>query len=415
MDGQAEMVPPQISIGGEPIVGDWGGADPFAPSFRDDPYPVLNPLRENDPVNFTPVGTWRISRYGDIESILRHAKTSMTMSDGSSPNFDPLDKRGSFVDFMLNKDGRDHFRLRKLALKALNMETIRRMEESVEVAAEDAMNTAIEEGGMEVIASLARNIPSTMICKIMGVPDVDREKFIAWTAARTNAFFGKFLPEEVQIFCRSAGEEMADYFEHLVSKRRADPQEDLISQFIGADVDGEKLTDDEVVVQAIGIITAGFETTIGLIGNGVRGLVEHPRQLALLRGDPDLTEPAVREALRYDTPVLFNWRVLEEPFEVGGRLLPADSVLWLMLGAGNRDPRRFENPDTLNIERKDGGHLSFGGGAHVCLGNNLARMEAKHAFRKFSDKTAGLNIEAKPVVWSSSFFRVMDEYQISFS
>ena len=415
MDGQAELAPPQIKIENEMIVGDWGGADPFAPNFRDNPYPVLNLLRENDPVNFTPVGTWRISCYDDIESVLRHAKTSMTMSDGSAPNFDPLDKRGSFLDFMLNKDGRDHFRLRKLALKALTANTVRRMEESVEVAAEDAVNAAIKRGGMEVIDSLARNIPSTMICKIMGVPDEDREKFIAWTAARTNAFFGKFLPEDVQMFCRNAGEEMADYFDDLVAKRRADPQEDLISQFIAADVDGEKLTDDEIVVQAIGIITAGFETTIGLIGNGVRGLVEHPHQLALLRDNPDLTEAAVKEALRYDPPVLFNWRVLEEPFKIGGRLLPADSVLWLMLGSANRDPKRFEDPDTFNIERKDGGHISFGGGPHVCLGNNLARMEARHAFRKFADKTAGLKIEAKPVVWSPSFFRVMDEYEISFS
>lgn len=406
---------PTIRIGEEVIEGSWGGADPFAANFRDDPYAVLNPLRENDPVNFTPVGTWRISRFADIEEVLRSARTSMTLSDGSSPNFDPLDRRGSFLDFMLNKDGEDHFRLRKLAMKALTAKTVKAMEVSVIETAEAAVDQALREGGMEVIDCLARRVPSIMICRIMGVPDTDREKFIGWTAARTNAFFGRFLPPEVQAFCRNAGEEMADYFDDLVAKRRADPQEDLISQFIAADVDGQKLTDAEIVVQAIGLITAGFETTIGLIGNGVRGLVEHPDQLERLRANEDLTEGAVREALRFDPPVLFNWRVLEEPYELSGRLLPKDAVLWLMLGSANRDPRRFERPDVFDIERKDGGHASFGGGPHVCLGNNLARMEARHAFRILADRTKGLKITSEPVVWSPSFFRVMDEYRIAFS
>lgn len=413
-----DMATPQsasIELEGKKIVGHWAGADPFASGFREDPYAVLNPLRESDPVNFTPVGTWRISRFADIENVLRSGPTSMTLPDGSSPNFNPLDTRGSFRGFMLNKDGVDHSRLRKLAQKALTAKTIRRMEASVVESAESAMDEAIHSGGMEVIDSLARAIPSSMICKIMGVPDEDREKFIGWTAARTNAFFGRFLPEDVQLFCKNAGEEMADYFDDLVARRRVDLQDDLISQFIAADVDGEQLTDEEIVIQAIGLITAGFETTIGLIGNGVRALVEHPQQLEMLRNDENLLKPAVKEALRYDTPVLFNWRILEQSFEVGGRVLPAHSVLWLMLGSGNHDPKRFADPDVFDIGRTDGGHLSFGGGPHVCLGNNLALMEARHAFRIFAEKTRGLNIEAGQIVWSPSFFRVMDEYRLSFS
>ena len=404
----------EIELEGTRIIGDWAGADPFAPGFRDDPYPSLNALRQRDPVNFTPVGTWRICRFDDLNAVFRKAKTSMTASDGSAPNFDPLDKRGSFLEFMLNKDGAEHFRLRRLAMKSLGPKTSRRMEGAVEEAVDLAIGRALDEGGMEAIGALARFVPSSMICRIMGVPDADKDMFIEWTAARTNAFFGRFLPPEVQQRTRDAGHAMADYFDELVRERRKSPKEDLVSELILAEEDGEKLTDDEIVVQAIGLIIAGFETTIGLIGNGLRSLVEHPDQLAKLRADPSLIDNAVDECLRYDTPILFNWRVLEEPYEVGGQVLPKDAVLWMMLACGNRDPQRFENPDRFDITRGDGGHVSFGGGVHVCLGNTLAKMEARHALRAFATRTDGLRIEAEPPEWSHSFFRVMERYSLNF-
>lgn len=394
--------------------GDWCGADPFEEGFRDDPYPALRGLRERDPVNLTPVGTWRISRYDDVAKIFRQAKTSMTLSNGESPNFDPLDKRGSFLEFMLNKDDPEHLGLRRLAMLTLNPKTARLMEDEVKLTVKDAMDAALARGGMDVVPHMAHNVPSRMVCKIMGIPECDREKFNEWTAARTNAFFAKFLPPDVQQRTRDAGEAMADYFEALLPERRKHLGDDLISTMIRANDEADRLSDDALVIQAIGIIIAGYETTIGLIGNGMRALIDHPEQMDKLRERPELIDNAVNECLRYDTPILFNWRVLTEPFEISGKTLPADAVIWQMLGAANRDPARFENPDRFDIERRDVAHQSFGGGVHHCIGNSLARMEARHAFGEFVQRTKGLRIEKGSLEWSHSFFRVMASLPISF-
>jgi cytochrome P450 len=253
-----------------------------------------------------------------------------------------------------------------------------------------------------------------MVCKIMGIPEADREKFNEWTAARTNAFFAKFLPPEVQQRTRDAGNAMADYFEALLPERRKNLGDDLISTMIKANDAADQLSDDALIIQAIGIIIAGYETTIGLIGNGMRALMDHEDQMNKLRARPDLINNAVNEILRFDTPILFNWRVLQEPCELGGKTLPADAVIWQMLACANRDPARFENPDVFDIERKDVAHQSFGGGVHFCIGNQLARMEARHAFLEFATRTQGLRIEQGKLEWSHSFFRVMASLPISF-
>lgn len=396
-------------------VGDWCGADPFEASFRDDPYPALRGLRERDPVNLTPVGTWRISRYDDLARIFREANTSMTLLNGESPNFDPLDKRGSFLEFMLNKDDPEHQRLRRLATLSLNPKTTRLMEDEVKLTVKNSMDEALARGGMDIIPDMAHNVPSRMVCKIMGIPECDREKFNGWTAAKTNAFFAKFLPPDIQQRTREAGHAMADYFEALLNERRQNLGDDLISAMIRANDSADRLSDDLLVIQAIGIIIAGYETTIGLIGNGMRALIEHPAQLQKLRERPELIDNAVNECLRYDTPILFNWRVLKEPFEVGGKTLPADAVIWLMLAAANRDPARFENPDVFDVERKNVAHMAFGGGIHHCLGNSLARMEVRHALLEFAQRTEGLRIELGTLEWSQSFFRVMASLPITFS
>lgn len=394
--------------------GDWCGADPFDPGFRDDPYPGLKRLRENDPVNLTPVGTWRISRYEDVAGVFREADTGMTLSNGESPNFDPLDKRGSFLEFMLNKDGADHVRLRRLAMLTLNSRTARTMEDEVRLTVAEEMDAALARGGMDVIANMAHTVPSRMVCRIMGIPESDRGMFNDWTAARTNAFFAKFLPPDVQKRTRDAGEALADYFEALVPERRRNLGDDLISAMIRANDSSDRLGDDVLVIQAIGIIVAGYETTIGLIGNGIRALMDHPEQLEKLASRPDLVDNAVNECLRYDTPILFNWRVLKAPYDVGGKTLPAESVIWQMLGAANRDPARFVDPDRFDIEREDAAHVSFGGGVHHCIGNALARMEARHALGEFARRTRGLRLEQGSIEWSQSFFRVMASLPVSF-
>ena len=396
-------------------VGDWVGADFFDPNFRDDPYPKLAHLRENDPVNLTPVGTWRISRYEDVKAIFNEAPTSMTDKNGDSPNFDPLDTKGSFLEFVLNKDGDAHRRLRMLVQKSFGQKTVRLMEEEVEKTVAAAFDKALSDGGIDVVPALAHEVPSRMICQIMGVPMQDRQIFNEWTAARTNAFFAKFLPPDVQERTRNAGAAMEDYFRALIAERKKDLGDDLLSSMIMASEGGDKFTDDELIIQAIGVIVAGYETTIGLLGNGTRAFVEHPDQLTKLRDNPELVSNATDECLRYDTPILFNWRVLEHPYELAGVTLPADAVIWQLLAAANRDPARFADPDQFDIEREDLAHQSFGGGPHFCLGNQLAKMEARYVFNEMAQRTKGLTINAGDIEWSHSFFRVMASYPLEFN
>ncbi|MEE4145223.1 MAG: cytochrome P450 [Halieaceae bacterium] len=393
----------------------WAGADPFDASFKDDPYAVLNPLREQHRVNLTPVGTYRVTRYDDLKSIFKHARTSMTLANGESPNFHPADERGSFRDFLLNLDDPKHIRLRKLVFKSFNNRTVKRFEIEAKDIADNTMQRALAAGGMDLIADLAHLLPSQIVCRIMGVPEADRELFTRWTAARTNAFFARFLPDEIVQSLVDAGNEMADYFDDLVRERRKHLRDDLLSELIRAEEDGDRLLDGEIVVQAIGVIVAGFETTIGLIGNGARALIEHPAQMALLRNQPDLLNNCIEECLRYDTPVLFNWRVLVEPYRVGEVVIPEDAVIWQMLACGNRDPRQFDKPDEFRIDRENVAHQSFGGGSHFCLGNQLAKVEARHALGTFARETRHLAIVPGQPTWSDSFFRVLGSFPVTFN
>lgn len=393
---------------------DWAGANPLSPAYRDDPYPMLHALRARDPVNQTPLGPWRLTRHADIVRLLKEGPVAMTLADGTSPNFDPEDRRGSFREFMLNRDGPPHARLRKLVFKAFTRRAVEQMRDEIQAATDAALDAALARGGMEVIEELALYVPARMICRVMGIPDEDRSRFTAWTQARTSAFFARLVPPDVVLKVREAGAALADYFEDLVRRRRENLGDDLLSQLILATEDGDRLTEDELVVQAIGLLTAGFETTIGLIGNGLRALLEHPDQLALLHREPDRIDEAVEECLRYDAPVLMIWRVLTEDWEIGGRRLPRDSVIWPVLAAANRDPERFPDPDRFDITRADKDHVAFGGGHHFCLGHMLARMEARIAIGSFAARVRRARIRYDELAWSASFFRVLGRMPVVF-
>jgi cytochrome P450 len=391
----------------------WAGANPLSDAYRDDPYPFLHRLREREPVNRTPLGTWRLTRYADVATLLKDAPLRMTLSDGTSPNFDPEDKRGSFREFMLNRDGVEHARLRRLVAKAFTRRAVEQMRAEIQSATDEALDRALAHGRIELIRELALYVPARMICRVMGVPDGDRDLFTAWTQARTNAFFARMLPEDVVLAVRAAGEALADYFEGLVARRRESLGDDLLSQLILASEGEDRLSHEELIVHAIGLLTAGFETTIGLIGNGIRALLEHPDQLALLHAQPERIDAVVEECLRYDAPVLMIWRVLAADWEVGGVRLPADTVLWPVIGAANRDPARFPDPDRFDVARADTAHLSFGGGAHFCLGHQLARLEARIAIGTFFARVRRARIDYDELAWSASFFRVLGRMPVT--
>jgi cytochrome P450 len=267
---------------------------------------------------------------------------------------------------------------------------------------------------MDVIADLALPVPSTLICEMMGVPTADRHRFTEWTAQATHLLAFMLAPPEVLEQGIAAGAALRDYFESLIAERRRSLTDDILSDLIRAEEAGDRLSTPELISQSIGLLIAGFETTIGLIGNGVLALIRHPDQLALLQADPKLIGGAVEECLRYDGPIALTPRFLHAEAVFGGKVIPKDAQVWAMLFAANRDPARFPDPDRFDITRSDSPHLAFGGGVHFCLGAHLARMEAQVAIGTLTRRLRNLALASDELEWGRSLFRVLGRLPIRF-
>lgn len=388
----------------------WLGANPLDPAFRDDPYPALKQLRELQPVHRAPFGIWRLTRYADIERLLREVRAGVRRSDGTRPGEESTD--GS--EFMLRQDPPDHTRLRKLVSKAFTPRAIERWRPRAEAIVEELLDRVEANGEMDVIADLALPLPSALICEMLGVPVEDRATFTVWTADATHGLAAQMSPPDVVERAASAAEQLGEYFEDLIQSRRRELGEDLISDLIRAEEAGDRLSRNELLSQSIGLLIAGFETTIGLIGNGVRALILHPHELEKLRHDPGLIESAVEECLRYDGPIPLTVRILHEDAEFAGVQIPKDAQVFAMLAAANRDPEVFPDPDRFDIERRDNRHMAFGGGAHFCLGSHLARLEAQLAIGGLVRRLRGLDLVNEKTEWGASLFRVPGRLPVRF-
>ena len=267
---------------------------------------------------------------------------------------------------------------------------------------------------MDVIADLALPVPATVICEMLGVPVGDRDRFTAWTAQATYGLAAGVLPPEMLAQAAAAGMSLAAYFQELIAVRRTRLGGDLLSALIRAEEEGDRLSPSELISQAIGLLIAGFETTIGLIGNGLRALVEHPAELAKLRARPELAERAVEECLRYDGPIILTARVLHADVAFDGTTIPCNAKVWGMLAAADRDPAVFPEPDRFDIERRPNDHLAFGGGPHFCLGAHLAKLEGEIAIASLVTRFADLRLVSETVGWGASLFRVPGKLPITF-
>ncbi|MFQ5416737.1 MAG: cytochrome P450 [Myxococcota bacterium] len=383
----------------------WRGANPLDPAFRADPYPALNRLREVDPVSETPIGIWRICRYRDCVAMLRQHPTGVRTSEGILPGVDESDLENQ-RNFMLQQDPPTHTRLRKLVSRAFTPRAVGRLGPSIEKVVAECLDGAADGESMDVIADLALPVPATVICEMLGVPIADRDLFTRWTSEATHGLAAQIAPPEVLARAREAGLALAGYFEELIAERRASLGDDILSGMIRAEEEGDRLSHPELVSQSIGLLIAGFETTIGLIGNGVRQLLLHPDQLARLRSDPSLIDSAVEECLRFDGPIGLTQRIVHEDVSIGGKIIPKDSPVFVLLAAANRDPDPFDDPEAFDIGRDPNPHLGFGGGAHLCLGAHLARMETRVAIGRLVERFPRLELESETVEWGPSLFRV---------
>ncbi|MBI1815222.1 MAG: cytochrome P450 [Deltaproteobacteria bacterium] len=382
----------------------WLGCNPLDPEFRDDPHPRLHRLRALDPVNETPVG-WRLTRYDDIWRMLHQAPAGVrtTAGDLPGPSINIVSGPGQFI---LQQDPPDHTRLRRLMSRAFTPRAIENLRPQVRAIVARQLDAVAARGEMDVIADLALPVPSTVICEMMGVPLADRDRFTVWTGQATYSLAAGLAPPDVIDRAIAAATALREYFITLIAARRRNLTDDILSELIRAEEAGDRLSGDELIAQSIGLLIAGFETTIGLIGNGVRALIQHPDELAKLHARPELVASAVEECLRYDGPIVLTVRVTHEDVEMGGKTIPKDSRVFAMIAAANRDPAQFPDPDRFDIERTPNEHLAFGGGAHFCLGAHLARLEAQVAIGGLVERFRGLRLLSQRVEWGPSLFRV---------
>jgi len=371
------------------------------PAALPDPYPVLAGLREASP--FTEAGGALVvfGRHADCSRILRDPRAS---SERNRSLLAPAVEREQRPRSFLSLDPPDHTRLRRLVSKAFAPRVIAALEPRITQVCGELLTAAGAQAGpgtLEVVSQLAYPLPVRIISEMLGVPAGDHARFAGWSASLANSLQPRFLaggsappasPSPVTAAAQ-ARLEFAGYFRELIADRRARPGDDLLSELIRAEDDGQRLSEPELIATCVLLLVAGHETTVGLISNAILALLRHPDQLAALRADPGLAEGAVEETLRYDAPVQLTGRVARRGMKAGPVSAPDGAVLLLLLAAAGRDPEVFEAPDSFDIRRGAASHLAFAAGPHFCLGAPLARLEAAIAVRAFATRVPGPELD----------------------
>lgn len=379
--------------------------DPFdllSPAAIADPFPVYARLRADDPVHWSErAGGWVLTRYDDVSRALRDPRFSAVRSAMAFERL-PAELREAtrplqraFTLWMLMMDPPDHTRLRGLVGKAFAPALVAGLRPRVQALVDAAIDRVAASGRIDLIADLAGPIPVTVIAELLGVDPADAPRFKAWSDDLALMELGPrgFRQAQASMLALTA------YLAEVVAARRVEPRDDLVSELLAAEEAGQILGDDELLANCVLILFAGHETTTNLIGNGVLELLRHPAQLAAVRAEPALIEGAVEELLRFHGPVQRVRRTLKEPVELGGKRMAAGDNVWLMVGAANRDPTVFERPDLLDVRRKPTRHLTFGLGAHFCVGAALARVEGPIAIGTVLRRLPDLRGDVHGVTW----------------
>ncbi|MFE9957923.1 cytochrome P450 [Micromonospora sp. NPDC005299] len=374
----------------------------MSPSGRVDPYPTYERLRAHGTVVQAGPVFSVVTGYAEADAILRDARFGV-MDDDLRDQFLPGWRESpavlSISRSMLRTNPPDHSRMRRLAAGAFTPRRIAAMRDVVEAQADRLVDGMLARGRdgapADFMAEFAYPLPVGVICALLGVPAADRPLFRRWATDLTGVLEPEITPEELAVADRGAGE-LRDYFTELVAARRRSPADDLTTALVQAhDGDGDRLSGDELLANLIVLLVAGFETTTNLLGNGLVVLLDHPRDAAALRDHPEFAPGYVDELLRYDSPVQLTSRMSTEPTRHGGVDLPAGSWLIVMLGAANRDPGRYPEPERFDPWRPQVHPLSFGAGPHYCLGAGLARLEAQVAFPLLLRRLPGLALAGR--------------------
>ena len=389
------------------------------PDVLANPYPLFHRLRSEDPVHWDPfLHAWVVTRYQDVVTVLHRYSAERT------PTPDQLSRMGLaslnpiaqlMVKQMLFMDAPAHTRLRSLAAYAFSPQRVRVLREHICDITSRLLDKVLSHGSMDVIADLAEPLPCIVTAEMLGVPVEDYQQLKAWSQDFAE-MLGNFQhnPDRVPQILRSVGE-MTAYFRSAMQQQRTQPRDGLVRSLMAAEVNGDRLSEEEVIANCIVTMVGGQETTTNLIGNGVLSLLRNPKELEKLRFDSSLIPSAVEELLRYESPSQHTARLAPEDTVLGGKRILKRQAVIAVMAAGNRDPERFPDPDRLDITRTDNRHLAFGWAAHFCFGAALARIEGQTAFELMLRRLGDWTLQPGRLVWRTNLgLRGLTRLPISF-
>jgi cytochrome P450 len=385
----------------------------FSDEILQDPYPTYARLHEEGPLHYVQVGAkwavWSIFSYAECSSIAKDPRLSAKRAQQMLLSL-PISRQGEFKElarmlglWLIFMDPPEHTRLRKLLNKGFSPAAIEGLRPQVEAIVDGMLKPLRRGSELDLMREFANPMPVRIILEMLGIPQELRDTFVEWSRAIA-VFRGS--PERTVEQARAAQDalvELTAFFRKTVEERRRNQGNDLISLLIDIEEEGEVLTEEELYAQCIALLFAGHETTRNLIGNGMYTLLRHPEKTAELRETPEMIRTAVEEILRYESPVQFTARVLKEDMEVCGQRIPKKWTMLCMLGAANRDPKKFKDPNELNLKRLNNEHLAFSAGPHFCIGAQLARLEGQVALLNLVQRFPEMKLVGPRPEWASTF------------
>jgi cytochrome P450 len=373
------------------------------PEVLANPYPLYHELRSTAPVHWDPyLHAWVVTRYAEVVQVFQHFLAARTPSPEHLAAMDMAELSPIaqvMVRQMLFLDPPDHTRVRTLAARAFTPRRVEVLRGHIREITNQLLDAVEAKGRMEVIGDVGAPLPAIVTTEMLGVPSRDWKMLRRWSTDFAE-MLGNFQhnPGRAARVLQSL-EEMTAYFQAAVRQQAEEPSEGLVNALAQAEVNGDRFSEEEVVANLIVTMVGGLETTTNLIGNGLLSLLRHPEQLERLRGDPELIPSAVEELLRYESPSQHTARLAPEDVELGGRQIRRRQAVIAVMGAANRDPERFPEPDRLDLGRQDNRHLAFGWAGHFCFGAPLARIEGQIAFGALLSRFPDLQLEPEPLAW----------------
>jgi len=375
------------------------------PEVLANPYPLYRRLRTEDPVHWDPyLHAWIVTRYEDVATVFRRFSADRTPAPEyfealGVPEVGPVAQ--VMVKQMLFMDAPAHTRLRRLAGAAFQPVHVNKLRQHIQDIADRLIDDIVARGTgrLDMLADFAEPLPAMVTTELLGVPVEDHVKLKDWSVTFAE-MLGNFQHNPDGLGgVLEAVQNLTEYFHDAIREQRRQPRDGLVSAFLAAEVDGDRLSDEEVAANCIVTMVGGLETTTNLIGNGTLTLLRNPADLHRLRTEPDVMPSAVEELLRYESPSQHTARIARDDLELGGKQIRKGQAVIAVMAAGNRDPERFPEPDRLDIERPDNRHLAFGWASHFCFGAPLARLEAEISFTSLLHRLPELQLVDQPLVW----------------